>query len=98
MFSAGRHRTRSVPSVSSCSIGLPFQGISPFMGLHSGFFQVPAEFVAHSRKEFLLKVRVAARTEPFVKRGCQYRDRHSFINGSLDRPATLARVGDTSTK
>src|SRR5882762_6536963 len=63
--------------------------------LHSGFFQVSAEFVAHARKKLLLKIRVAARTEPLIKRGGQDRRRHAFINGSLDCPAALARVGDT---
>ena len=59
----------------------------------SCFFQMPAKTKAHRRKQFVLVIRLAARSEPFVERRGQHRHRHAFINRRLDRPAAFAGIG-----
>src|ERR1017187_9674654 len=64
--------------------------VSPLL---RGFFQMPAESVAHGREQLVLKICVATRTETRVKRRGQHRRRHAFINGRLDRPSSFTGVG-----
>src|ERR1051325_6359737 len=58
----------------------------------------PPWSLSAGRKKFILIIRLAAGSEPLVKRRRQYRHRHAFINRRLDRPAAFARVGDAAGK
>ena len=59
-----------------------------------GFFEVTAELESHRREEFILVIRFAARTEPLVESGGEYRHRNAFINRCLDRPPAFTGIGD----
>ncbi len=61
-------------------------------------FQVAAKLVAHRRQKLVLEISVAARAEPFVERGRQYRGRRALIDGRLDRPAAFAGIGHAASK
>jgi hypothetical protein len=54
-----------------------------------GLFQMAAEPIAHGRKQLVLKIGVAARTETCVERRGQHRCGHAFVNGRLDGPPTF---------
>src|SRR5579864_1347942 len=63
-----------------------------------GFFQMATKFIPHCRQELVGKVRLAARTEPLVKRRSENRGWYRFVDRSLNRPASFARVGDATGK
>src|SRR5215467_11398914 len=56
------------------------------------FFKVSAKLITHRRQQFVLIVRLAARTEALVKRGGEDWHRNALVDGSLDRPPALTRV------
>ena len=51
-----------------------------------------AEPVAHGREQLALEIRLAARSEPRIKRRGKHRHRHTFINGGFNRPSAFAGV------
>jgi hypothetical protein len=55
-------------------------------------FQVPPESVTHCGEQFVLVIRFTARTESLVEGRREYRHRHAFIDGRLDRPSPLTGV------
>src|SRR5262249_16325899 len=57
---------------------------------------VPAELEAHRREELVLVIGLAARGEARVERGREDRRRNRLLDGALDGPAALARVGDAA--
>src|ERR1700730_15439494 len=66
--------------------------------LASRFLDVAAEFVTHGGKQFVGKIRLAPRTEAFVKSGRQDMRRHRLIDRRLDRPAALTRIRDPASE
>src|SRR5579864_978360 len=57
-----------------------------------------AELVAHGGKQLVREIRVAARAEALVERGRQHMGRDAFVDGGLDRPASLTGVGNVALK
>ena len=57
---------------------------------------VAAELEAHRREQLVLEVRLAARAEALVQGRGEDRRRHCLVDGGLDRPAPLARIGDAA--
>src|SRR4029450_11936518 len=57
-----------------------------------GFFQVPAELVAHRGEQLVGKICLATRAKTLIQRSCQDMSRHTLVDGSLDRPASLPGV------
>src|SRR4030095_11521113 len=61
-----------------------------------GFFQVPAELVAHRGEQFVGEICVATRAKSFIERCTQNVSRHGLVDGGLDRPAPLPGVRNTT--
>src|SRR4029434_8078891 len=57
-----------------------------------GFFQMSAELIAHRGEQLVGKICLATRAKTLIQRSCQDMSRHTLVDGSLDRPAPLARV------
>src|SRR4029453_3293121 len=57
-----------------------------------GFFQVPAELIAHCRKQFIGEICLAPRAKSLIERCTQNVSRHGLVDGGLDRPTSLPRV------
>jgi hypothetical protein len=51
---------------------------------------MPAEAKAHGRKEFILEIRLAARSKPLVESRGQHGHWNSLVDGGFDRPSPLA--------
>src|SRR5262245_62050263 len=66
--------------------------MAPLESAGRPLLDVSAESEPHRRPESVLKVGFAARTETFVERSGQYRRGYGFVDGRLDRPASLAGV------
>src|SRR6056297_1782226 len=60
--------------------------------------EVTAELVAHRREELVPVLGLAAGGEPIVEGGTQHGGGDAFLDGGLERPATLAGVGDPATE
>src|SRR5215831_9660925 len=58
----------------------------------SGFFQVPSELIAHSRKQSIREICLAARAKALIERRREDVDGHGLVDGGFDGPAPLARV------
>src|SRR4029453_3353219 len=78
-------RSPVAPKKTNASEWGTFMSCSSF----GGFFQVAPETKAHRRKQFVLVICLAARSEPFVQCGCYYRHGHPFLVGCLDRPRSF---------
>src|ERR1700744_4732955 len=82
-------------SASECWAGLVF--VSSVMGL--GFlFRVPAELGAHRGQDLVGEFRLSLRGEAVVQRGAEPLRGHAFVDGGLDGPAPLARVGHAAAE
>src|SRR4029450_5772612 len=57
-----------------------------------GFFQVPAELVAHRGEQPVGKICLAARAKTLIQRSCQEMSRHTLVDVARDSRAPLARV------
>src|ERR1051326_3639388 len=60
--------------------------------------QVSTKFISHCGEELVLKIRLAARTEPFVESRGKNGHGHGFVDSSFDRPTSFARIGDAAGK
>src|SRR5689334_14977682 len=54
-----------------------------------------AELVAHRREDAVREVRCASRRETLGEGDAQHRSRYALVDRSRERPAPLARIGDT---
>src|SRR4029453_17150528 len=57
-----------------------------------GFFQVPAELVAHRGEQLVGKICLATRAKTLIQRSCQDVSRHTLVDGGLYRPTSLPGV------
>ena len=69
------------------------QRIGVRWGLDQLFFLVSAELVSHRREQLVGEVLCAARGEALRQRGAQDRRGDALVDGRLEGPAPLARVG-----
>ena len=57
---------------------------------------MPPETKTHRRKQFVLKIGFAARTEALVKCGGQHRGGDGLVDGRGNSPASFAGIGDAA--
>src|SRR5205823_3396246 len=62
--------------------------------LPPALLDVSTELAPHGRKQLVLEIGLAARAEPLVERRGEDRNGHRLVDGGLDRPPPLARVGN----
>src|SRR2546430_637920 len=66
----------------------------PAILLPPALLDMSTELVPHGRKQLVLEIGLAARAEPLVERRGEDRNGHRLVDGGLDRPPPLARVGN----